>query len=86
MAIQQKDKQRQNKLDTDTWSFREIAVTAKPCKTKLLSGQEKFKESKLGKHLFQGLANSAQSCGPLSEMAILHFKFSDHLLFSSILM
>lgn len=54
-----KHKQRQNKLATDTWSIRGIAVTAKQSKIKLWVGQ-KLSESKLGKSLAWGLANPAQ--------------------------
>lgn len=40
-----------NKLAVDAWSIREIAVAAKPSKTKPWAGQEKFRPTRPDKPL-----------------------------------
>lgn len=49
MVIPHKDEQKQTKLAIDTWSTREIAVTAKASKIKLQAGHEEFRQSKSDK-------------------------------------
>lgn len=61
MVVPHRDKQKQNKLTTDTSSISETAVTARSHKTKLPAHQEKLRRSKPDKLQPLCLADSVQS-------------------------
>lgn len=67
MVVPCKDKQKQNKWTTETWSIREIAVAARPSETKLLAHQEKLLQSKTDKPQPCCFADSVQSLWPATQ-------------------